>query len=112
MDIKTVETEANLDEALAASSERPVLLFKHSVTCPISANAFREVKRLLDGEAGADVRMIVVQNARPVSDKVAEVLGVRHESPQAIVLRDGKPVWDASHFKITSRALADALAAA
>jgi bacillithiol system protein YtxJ len=34
---------------------------------------------------------------------------VRHESPQAILLRDGKPVWKASHFRITAGALAQAL---
>ena len=112
MEIKTLETEEHLDEALAASGERPVLLFKHSLTCPISANAFKELKRFVEGDADADVRLIVVQNARPVSQRAAEVLGVRHESPQAIVVRDGRPVWDASHFAITSKALAEALGAA
>jgi bacillithiol system protein YtxJ len=113
MDIKTLETEAHFDEALAASGERPVLLFKHSLTCPISANAYKEVRRFVEGDgAEADVRMIVVQDARPVAERAADVLGIRHESPQAIVVRDGKPVWDASHFKITSKALAQALEAA
>jgi bacillithiol system protein YtxJ len=40
-----------------------------------------------------------------VSDHAAARLGVRHETPQAILLRDGRPVWNASHFRITADAL-------
>ena len=48
---------------------------------------------------------------RHVSDSAERRLGVRHETPQAILLKDGKPVWKASHFRITTEALTEALSA-
>ena len=50
-------------------------------------------------------KMVTVQTHRPVSDAIAQRLGIRHETPQAILLRDGKAVWNASHFRITSTQL-------
>jgi bacillithiol system protein YtxJ len=50
-----------------------------------------------------------VQTHRPGSDAASERLGLRHETPQAILLRDGKVVWNASHFRITATQLDQAL---
>ena len=96
-----VEDAAALDELFTRSQDAPVLLFKHSTTCPISAHAYREMSRL-DAGAARSVSLVVVQTARPVSNEIAARTGVRHESPQAIVLRRGRPVWTASHFDITA----------
>ena len=57
-------------------------------------------------------KKIEIQNAREVSNAVAEKTGVRHESPQALLLRDGEVVWNASHGAITVESLAGALEAA
>jgi monothiol bacilliredoxin len=100
-----------LDEAIAESCERPVLLFKHSRTCGISWEALDELQMHLerDAERAAAYKMITVQSHRGVSDEAATRLGVRHETPQAILLRYGRPVWKASHFRITAEELARAL---
>ena len=102
----------SLDAAIAESSERPVLLFKHSRYCGVSCEALDELQSHIDGApADADVvyRVVTVQTHRPVSDAVAQRLGLRHETPQAILLRDGKVVWNASHFRITATQLDQAL---
>jgi bacillithiol system protein YtxJ len=93
-----------LEAAIAESRERPVLLFKHSRTCGISYEALDELQaHLRDAHiGGASYKMITVQSHRRVSDHVVARLGVRHETPQAIVIRDGRPVWNASHFRITA----------
>jgi bacillithiol system protein YtxJ len=57
----------------------------------------------------ADVRLVEVQSARDVSREIADRTGVRHESPQVIVLRNGKAVWNASHFDVTATAVAAAV---
>ncbi|MCA1592616.1 MAG: bacillithiol system redox-active protein YtxJ [Acidobacteria bacterium] len=93
-----------LEELLARSQNEPVLLFKHSTTCPISAAAHREVEEL-----GGDVPIIVVQRSRDISREVETRTGVRHETPQALVLRRGEVVWSASHWHITADALKQAL---
>jgi bacillithiol system protein YtxJ len=93
----------SLDAAIAESCERPVLLFKHSRHCGVSCEALDELQAHLDGsDAGVAYKMITVQTHRPVSDAAAQRLGLRHETPQAILLRDGKAVWNASHFRITA----------
>jgi len=94
----------SLDAAIAESRERPVLLFKHSRHCGVSCEALDELQAHIEGQSGGGVayKMITVQTHRPVSDAAAQRLGVRHETPQAILLRDGKAVWNASHFRITA----------
>ena len=100
-----------LEEAIAESCQRPVLLFKHSSTCGISWEALDELQLHVqrDRVAQATYKMITVQSHRGVSEEVAARLGVRHETPQAILLRHGRPVWKASHFRITADELSRAL---
>ena len=111
MKLNTLADIAALDAAIAESRERPVLLFKHSRHCGISCEALDELNTHLE-EAGhrASYNLITVQSHRHVSDEASARLGIRHETPQAILLRDGQPVWKASHFKITADALTRALA--
>src|SRR5262245_8432712 len=97
----------SVDAAIAESRQRPVLLFKHSRYCGVSCEALDELQAHIDSRSGAAVtyKMVTVQTHRSVSDTIAQRLGVRHETPQAILLRDGKAVWSASHFRITSSQL-------
>ena len=92
-----------LDAAIAESMERPVLLFKHSRTCGISCEALDELRAHAErSEAGVSYKLITVQSHRAVSDEAAIRLGIRHQTPQAILLKGGRPVWNASHFRITA----------
>ncbi|MFY9557447.1 MAG: bacillithiol system redox-active protein YtxJ [Blastocatellia bacterium] len=106
-ELTTVE---DLTRALHESRERPVLLFKHSLTCAISTRAFSELQSYL---AKADPRisykLITVQTARAVSDEAADKLRLPHESPQAILVRNGSEIWNASHSDITVSALDQAI---
>lgn len=103
---------AELDLAITESRERPVLLFKHSRTCGISCEALDELRAHISGaKSGAGYRLITVQSHRRVSDEIALRFGIRHESPQAILLRDGQPVWTGSHFRITAEQLDKVLGA-
>lgn len=100
----------SLDAAIAESRERPVLLFKHSRFCGVSCEALDELQSHIDGAPqNVAYKMITVQTHRSVSDKAAELLGLRHQTPQAILLRNGKVVWNASHFSITASKLDQAL---
>jgi bacillithiol system protein YtxJ len=101
---------SSLDAAILESRDRPVLLFKHSRHCGVSCEALDELQDHIGRSAGpATYKMITVQTHRPVSDAASERLGVRHETPQALLLRDGKVVWNASHFRITATRLDDAV---
>jgi len=108
-EIVTLAEVGELERVLERSRERPVWLFKHSLTCGVSARARREYQRFVaaNGE-GADFTLLEIQRARPLSRVVVEATGVRHASPQAILLRDGRAVWHASHSGITVERLATA----
>lgn len=84
------------------------LLFKHSTRCPISSHAHDEYLEWLGAAGSRRVRTarVLVVEARPISNAIAERLKVRHESPQAILIEDGKVLWHASHHSITAKELA------
>ena len=102
----------DLEAVLAASNTRSQLVFKHSNACPISADAYDELHKYLpEADANVDYSLITVQTARPVSNDVEAKLQIMHESPQAILIRNGKAVWHTSHRKITKAALTEAIKA-
>ena len=94
----------SFEQLLEGSNEQPVVIFKHSTTCPISAGAYREMKTF-----PGEVELVEVQSAREVSKEIGTRTGIEHESPQVIVLRNGKAVWHASHWKITAEAVEQAV---
>jgi monothiol bacilliredoxin len=99
-----------LNRALEESRVRPVLFFKHSLTCPISARAYREMESFLENAAPqVSYHLITVQTARAVSNEAAARLRIAHQSPQAILVRDGREVWSASHFEITAARLEEVI---
>jgi bacillithiol system protein YtxJ len=105
-----VESLAQLDSLLTPPVPRPVLIFKHSRSCGTSAQALDELVEHLDGPPN-DVRyaIVTVQSHRDVSNAIARTLGVRHETPQALLIQDGRVVWSASHFRVTADAVRAAI---
>ena len=99
-----LHSEADMDEVL--SSDR-LLLFKHSPTCPVSAQAFFEYRSFCDENPDLATLWLDVIEQRPASNAIAEATGVPHESPQALWLRNGAVAWHASHSAITRAALSE-----
>jgi len=99
-----IDNQETLDKLITDSKTKPVIIFKHSTACGISASAYREMEKL-DGQ----VNLLEVQSARDVSRQLADLTGVRHETPQVIVLKDGKAVWNASHFDVKAGAVRQAV---
>jgi bacillithiol system protein YtxJ len=94
----------DLNEVFARSAERPVILFLHDPGCPTSGAAYREMV-MVDYE----IALVDVQTGTRLTQSVQERTGVRHESPQVIVLRCGQAAWSASHFAIRTGAVEAAL---
>jgi len=102
MNWNTISNPSDIDALLTESNVQPVLLFKHSTRCSISATALARVERKwqeADSSAIKPFYLDLIAN-RPASNHVADVTGVRHESPQAIVLHKGKVVYQATHTDI------------
>jgi len=99
----------DLEQLLQRSKTDPVLIFKHSTQCSVSDQAYEEFTRFLENAGDLACGVVLVIENRDISNAIAARLGVRHESPQAIVVKDGKPEWNASHWSITMESLAQAI---
>ena len=106
--IRKIASLEDLEQELTASGSQDVWFFKHSLTCGVSDAAWREFERFATQATDDTARfcLIEIQPARPVSHALAERLAVRHQSPQAILVRRAAAVWHASHWDITSPTLA------
>ena len=104
MSFVNLDTIEKLDELFEKSKETPVVIFKHSITCPISTDVSSEMSIV-----NADVNLVIVQTSRQISNEIEQRTNIRHESPQAIILKDGAPVFNASHYKITADTIEGAL---
>ena len=106
-EIRTIRTEEMLNEALSLNK---AILFKNSLMCGISRHARTELESFArETEKDVAIFMIDVINDRNISMKIADKTGIRHESPQAIYMEQGVPVWHASHFSITKDELEKAV---
>lgn len=102
MNWNVLNSEAQLEALREESKQQPVLIFKHSTRCSISATAKARLERKwADGDnAAVKPYYLDLLNYRGISNRIAEEFGVRHESPQVLVLKDGKAAYHASHMDI------------
>ena len=87
-------------------------VFKHSTTCPISAGAYNRVGIYREGALSGSPEIVLVKviESRGVSNAIAGALGVTHQSPQLILVKGGRAVWNTSHHLIEGNAIAEAVA--
>ena len=94
--------EDQIQDIIEESKQKPVVIFKHSTSCSISATAKGRLERQWGDSELQEVKPYYLDLLayRPVSNQVAQVFDVEHESPQLLLIRDGKCVYDASHLGI------------
>jgi bacillithiol system protein YtxJ len=94
---------------LEHSDTGPVIVFKHSSMCPVSGAAYQRMERAeQEGAFPVPVHLVTVQVSRGISNTIAEDLGLRHQSPQVIVVKDRQAVFDASHMDVEPEAVSAA----
>ncbi|RYZ52380.1 MAG: bacillithiol system redox-active protein YtxJ [Sphingobacteriales bacterium] len=93
-------TEEQLEEIKQESFKKPVLIFKHSTRCSISSMAKNRLER---GEAPGHISFYHLDliRFRNISNRIAEVFKVHHESPQVLLIRNGECIYDESHNGIS-----------
>ena len=91
--------EEELNTIIENSKEKAQVIFKHSNRCSISSVALHRFQKAAR-PGGIDFYFLDLIAYRSISNKIAEVFGVRHESPQVLVIKDGKCVYDESHSGI------------
>ena len=96
--LREIDSDTDLDALL---NQETVMVFKHSTACPVSWAAHLQVMKFADQHPDFPLRVVPVIQERPASNKIAELTGIRHESPQVILLREGKVISAISHGSIT-----------
>ena len=94
-----------LDEIIALSKEKPVLIFKHSTRCSISRFALKQFENEFDLQNQIDAYFLDLLEFRAVSNEIASRFGIMHQSPQLLLIKDGKVLYDASHSDIQANEL-------
>lgn len=91
---------SQIEKILQESHERPVVVFKHSTRCSISTMAKGRLERALQPE-GVSFYYLDLLQYRPISNKVAELFDVHHESPQVLLIKNGGCIYEESHNGIS-----------
>jgi bacillithiol system protein YtxJ len=90
-----------LSDVVATSSQKPVLIFKHSTTCSISNTSLNRLERNWNpAEMPVETYYLDLLNYRAISRQIADQFDVEHQSPQVLIIQNGKSIYDASHFNI------------
>jgi bacillithiol system protein YtxJ len=94
-----------LNEIINNSHEKPVVIFKHSTRCIVSRTALKqfELETLqcnVFTENNVDAYFLDLLEHRDISNEIASRFGVQHQSPQLLLIKDGKSVYDVSHSDI------------
>ena len=104
--MQLLTTPAQVDEFLKKNPN--AALFKAG-TCHKTPETFRAVEEQLGPREDLPIGIVRVVEARPASNHVESLTGIRHESPQIILFKDGKPVFNRDNWDIESEAIAEAL---
>ncbi len=107
---KQLNSIEQIAELIAISYEKPVLIFKHSIRCGTSAMIKHQLEANWNfSTEELDVYYLDLINYRTVSNKIAEVFGVLHQSPQIIVIKNGEATFNTSHLMINTNAIKKAI---
>ena len=104
----SLESTSQLDSILEDSHQKPIAIFKHSTSCGISKMVLKtftkDIKRL-NISANIDLYILDLLKYRPVSNAIANITSVNHESPQLLFIKKGVVVHHSSHGSISADSL-------
>lgn len=104
-----ITEKREFDELLQRSQTETIIVFKHSTRCPISSRAKTELEKFLENHPEYTSRCFLVHvvESRSLSNYVEEITGIKHQSPQLLILKDGKVTHHGSHFSITTQKISE-----
>ena len=94
-----------LDEIIAISNEKPVAIFKHSTRCSISRMALKQFENEFNSSDKVTPYFLDLITHRDISNEIVNRFGVTHQSPQLILIKDGKAIYNVSHSDIDAEEL-------
>lgn len=102
-----ITEDGDIEKLEKRSFEKPVIIFKYSTRCGINRITLRQFEKDLPSEPDFAFYFMDLVKYRSLSNEIADKFGVRHESPQLIVLKDGKVLHHSSHQDINAKELSE-----
>ncbi|TAG59183.1 MAG: bacillithiol system redox-active protein YtxJ [Cytophagales bacterium] len=102
MNWKKLESENQINEIIIESFSQTVLIFKHSTRCSISDSAKNRLERqwIEEKSNNAIIYYLDLIAFRSVSNAISEKFDIEHQSPQVLVIKNEKCIYNASHLNI------------
>ena len=94
-----------LNEIIFISNEKPVAIFKHSTRCSVSRMALKQFENEFNSSDKVTPYFLDLIAHRDISNAIADQFGVTHQSPQLILIKDGKAIYNVSHSDIDAEEL-------
>lgn len=94
-----------LNEIIQLSNEKPVAIFKHSTRCSVSRMALKQFENEFNSSDSVETYFLDLIAYRDVSNEIATRFQVVHQSPQLVLIKEGKSVYNASHSDIDAQEL-------
>jgi bacillithiol system protein YtxJ len=94
-----------LNEITNKSTQTPVAIFKHSTRCSVSRMALKQFESEFNLTSKVTSYFLDLLEHRNISNEIASRFGVVHQSPQLILIKDGKAIYNASHSDIAAAEL-------
>lgn len=103
MNWNTLTNSVELQKIITQSHQSPQVIFKHSTRCSISSMALSRLERSWKADAHPQSQLFLLDliQHRDISNQIAAAFGVYHQSPQVLIIYQGKAVYDASHMDIS-----------
>ena len=95
-----LEDLGQLNEIIIASEEKPVVIFKHSTRCSVSRMALKQFENEFNLQGKMDAYYLDLIENRAISNEIASKFDVVHQSPQLLVIKNGKCIYNISHSDI------------
>lgn len=105
MDWNVLTDLEQLNEIVSLSNQKPVIIFKHSTRCSVSRMALKQFENEFYQAGEVTPYFLDLIAYRAISNAIASQFGVPHQSPQLLLLKNGKSVYDVSHSDISAAAL-------
>jgi len=93
-------SESQLQEIIDLSKNTPQVIFKHSTRCSISSMALNRMEQA-EQPSNIDFYYLDLIQYRPISQQIAEIFSVYHESPQILLIKDGNCTYSETHMGIS-----------
>ena len=104
MNWTALSAENQIDNIILKSRENPQVIFKHSTRCSISSVALNRFQKIENPEH-IDFYLLDLIAYPSVSNNIAEVFQVHHESPQVLMIVNGECIYDETHLAISPEEL-------